>query len=410
MKKMKFTATKAMFLLFLTLFCSFGATAQYLLRENIVYYWNNNAWLEKNQNKYEYHTSGALLNKIKAQYYNNWTNGAWVKGAQALYSYDLTNLKPILFAYTGWNGTAYDIPYYRVKTTYTTIGMNTERTETIETGGSGIFKPEDRYTYLLDPAGNELMVRWERIVNNNFKTIAEFNWTYNNNQKTTGTYLRNDYNTGNFESNVKVNYLYDSQGNLKEEIEQVQFGTTTSFTNSKKDVYTYLNNKLDKLQQYGWDTTTNTWSLGTTNDYIYILNTTTRTISSSGINNQKIITTEGVLSKQKEEVINQSWTDNTWKNTVKEVYIYDKFVATNDQTIEKTINLTLFPNPTTDNIQLKDLELDAPTLYQIYDALGRVVLQGTLLSSNDAVFIRHLGQGNYVFLLKNKGISKFVKQ
>ena len=77
------------------------------------------------------------------------------------------------------------------------------------------------------------------------------------------------------------------------------------------------------------------------------------------------------------------------------------------------LNLTLFPNPTTNYLQVHlENEKLGTTTYQIYDLSGKVVLSGSLNKGQNGIQLNNLSNGIYIIQLKNgnKNYSgKFLK-
>jgi len=77
------------------------------------------------------------------------------------------------------------------------------------------------------------------------------------------------------------------------------------------------------------------------------------------------------------------------------------------------LNLTLFPNPSTNYLQVQlEVEKLETTTYQIYDLNGKIVLSGTLNKGQKGIQIISLSDGIYIIQLKNgykKYSGKFLK-
>jgi hypothetical protein len=95
--------------------------------------------------------------------------------------------------------------------------------------------------------------------------------------------------------------------------------------------------------------------------------------------------------------------------------IWDFRIATPLSIEEKVgnLNLSLFPNPTTNylQVQLENEKLETTT-YKIYDLNGKIVLSGTLSKGQNGIYLNSLSNGVYLIQLKNgyKNYSgKFLK-
>ncbi|MFT4985346.1 MAG: hypothetical protein ACI8U0_000978 [Flavobacteriales bacterium] len=64
-------------------------------------------------------------------------------------------------------------------------------------------------------------------------------------------------------------------------------------------------------------------------------------------------------------------------------------------------HLTLFPNPTTDYIQINSNISDRINLIEVFDAAGRMVISESLNGSNDKVNVQDLANGSYNYKINN---------
>jgi hypothetical protein len=84
--------------------------------------------------------------------------------------------------------------------------------------------------------------------------------------------------------------------------------------------------------------------------------------------------------------------------------IWDFRIATPLSFEEKTerLNLTLFPNPTSNYLQVQlENEKSRPTTYQIYNLSGKTVLSGSLNKGQKSIPLFSLSNGVYIIQLKN---------
>lgn len=73
--------------------------------------------------------------------------------------------------------------------------------------------------------------------------------------------------------------------------------------------------------------------------------------------------------------------------------------------IEKNSNLSVYPNPSSDFILIKNAQKNSEII--IYDLSGKIVYQSLLI--NDKINIQNLEKGNYIIKLNNQTV-KFVKK
>lgn len=81
--------------------------------------------------------------------------------------------------------------------------------------------------------------------------------------------------------------------------------------------------------------------------------------------------------------------------------------VTNSEEVKKNTLLRIFPNPSSDFIQVTGLEQQAE--YEIYDALGRISKRGNTFN-NQKIDIKDLPKGSYLININNGLVSKFIKK
>lgn len=71
--------------------------------------------------------------------------------------------------------------------------------------------------------------------------------------------------------------------------------------------------------------------------------------------------------------------------------------------------ISLYPNPAENSIQIEYTQTNGIENYFIYDAFGKIVQQGVLLSGNEKIDISNLPKGIFI-LSVNNNVSKFIKE
>ena len=69
------------------------------------------------------------------------------------------------------------------------------------------------------------------------------------------------------------------------------------------------------------------------------------------------------------------------------------------QNQEPKTNIKIYPNPTTNFIQIEIEEITKTKVFTLYDMLGKEVLTTTLSSSNQTIDVSQLARGNYSFVI-----------
>ena len=104
---------------------------------------------------------------------------------------------------------------------------------------------------------------------------------------------------------------------------------------------------------------------------------------------------------------------NAWEKLNGEEFIsyeyYTKTASLSTQTVEKNLTL-LYPNPVLNVLNIKvDYNLiNQP--YNVFDSLGRVILNGKLNDVDNSINVEHLSKGIYYLKVANDKASKFIKE
>jgi hypothetical protein len=89
------------------------------------------------------------------------------------------------------------------------------------------------------------------------------------------------------------------------------------------------------------------------------------------------------------------------------VSIFDKSTLSSQNFTRKETKISIYPNPSSANIQL--IGLETTQQYSIYDMSGRQVSKGKALT-NANIDISTLTSGVYFIKTENGGVSKFIKE
>jgi hypothetical protein len=89
------------------------------------------------------------------------------------------------------------------------------------------------------------------------------------------------------------------------------------------------------------------------------------------------------------------------------VSIFDKSTLSSQNFTRKETKISIYPNPSSVNIQL--IGLETTQQYGIYDMSGRQVSKGKALP-NANIDISTLNSGVYFIKTEQGGVSKFIKE
>ncbi len=360
----------------------------------------NNNW----GNWYRYTYTLTPAGKISVQIRENWTAGAWVNNNRYTYTYDsLGNTTDIL--YEAWNAGNWVPTGKIVYTGYNAFGKFQSETVYGYSGGMFVTQTKKDRTYVNNQT---LIATEEKYIwgNNNWNKLERLSYTYVQNEVGSIIRLLPDANA-NWAPADKYIYNYNfTPFYLTEYIAQVYDTLTLSWINDGRVVYTWnADTLLDKTQDE--DFVNNAWLATKRAQYIYDANKNKieyfTEVNNGGWNKDlRSVYTYGNNVLSAEERYQGS--GNAWQLIKKLSYLYDgnqnmtyekdenfdgvNFlplsqafyyygaypvqVSQNNTTFE---NLTLYPNPASDEISIQ-LSVANPTQIQVnlIDLFGRTRL------------------------------------
>ena len=306
---------------------------------------NLNKWYENQKNEYSYDSIGNLTSEIEYYWDSNLNN--WNLFGKILYSYDseANNILRVLYS---WNLSNWEVDY--------------------------------KYDYTYDIYGSEISVYqyyWSNLSSN---------WSLDYDRKVIDTivYDANNmkiyekfyevYDAGFFSGNFINIFSYDSLNNLKSIIKYSVDDLDSLYEYYKQEfVYDIYGNQISNLY-YNWDTE---WKVETKKEFFYsAIIPDTASFKTKAINNCEIeFSYEGTDFESVEVIFNNDTTVyttnpfivNTCSKSISDITIILR--KTNGQTLtstydvdailevkelnSKTDNISVYPNPTTKNINIE---------------------------------------------------------
>lgn len=104
--------------------------------------------------------------------------------------------------------------------------------------------------------------------NNNWNKVLETNFFYSSNNLTDSTIV-NRYENGTLKSSYKTAYNYNTDKSLKSIVIQAKNDSEIMYTNVSKSVYNYKANAISSLRNYSWNSKNSTWENDTKLEYLY---------------------------------------------------------------------------------------------------------------------------------------------
>lgn len=362
---------------------SIASVGQQLLIEELTELWIGSAW--KNYNKYTYeHNFNLNVDTSKTHQWDS-VNGVWNNVIRAGFTYNgnvqLTE-SVNQSNYTGtWNNSS--------RRVYTYNGNGMEADYTSFGWVVGAWLESYKYSHTYDSSGNriETLEQYWDMNTSGWKPSSRITNTYTNGVVTQSLKEVYDENASDWENNSLSTYLLDS--NSAAYTEKVQQGWNSQgsmWVNNSRQTYSYNGNGTsDSTTTFSWNQNGSTWDSTGVQTFSYNQdNTVHQTVNQ----------------------LNQG--GGQWVNNSRTTYTYSTF-----QGVDKleVIGLQVYPNPTTDFINLR-LKSEEQTIATILNTEGQVVVTQQLRGKVSSIPLAHLPAGSYFIHLEQDGklhVASFVK-
>ncbi len=356
---------------------------------------------------------------------NSWNN-SWEKDYRYIFIYN--NAGEIQFEITlDWKNpsNSWDT-VYRHEHSYNSNGMLTSSVVSNYSNSTGwTYESQILYEYDLE---NNLMVEIFQVYNQEWKNLLKDEYSYDNNRNIS---KKKNYVWLSQEEKWELRVIYEHKYSNDKIIllyEYHFFQDDTSWSNTKKTEYSYTLDNLILETKYKAhsDNSANRWYLfsKTENEYDNF-NNLTQTISylyedltwinsrmtsyayDHSVNLDDIIfttwepSTYAVHSKPL-GYSDYSWNNGNWNQTSSTSYYYiEQDISLYDNSdIKNNIDVTIFPNPTTDYILLTtNANLSNLIYFELFDIQGKNIIPKMILKSQQTLDLSNLGNGIYVYKL-----------
>ena len=338
-----------------------------------------------------------------------------------------------------WDGTQFNLS----NTRFYTYGANNLLTSDINRKWDAVngYSDSERATYSYDASGNRTAETYEQwnTVTGIWETTRTLNMAYSATNKVTERttyFFSNGQSFGN-----KMLYSYDTDDREAEVITQ-NFSNGT-WNNQQKNVYFYNDSdaKVDVIFTDSWSAVLNDWVESSRTAYGYLpLSTTTLTETwSNGVwvnstsgsmlyntDNQvvsyinSVYTPQGLSPNSGYEIdynadksIHQfryyytDFSTNAYFQSLQIDYDYDAYTGLNNTLLDTEV--TVFPNPTTDFLQVQvNSAHSEPLMYNITNLQGNLMTQGNLNASTTQIALQSFPAGAYFLNIIQNGAVKSV--
>lgn len=251
--------------------------------------------------------------------------------------------------------------------------------------------------YAYDSNGNQILEAYFDWDTNTNTWVGSYRHEYTYDANGNNTFIKYyNWEAGSWAYFSKQEISYDTNGN---EILAITYGwssETSTWNNNEKLEYTYDTNGDRTLRIQSNALYSESWGLTSKSEYAYDAN--------------RNLSLEAHYEWDSEG--NSGWFGGGEDWTTKTEYIYSLHQLTAINNIEFETELCIFPNPTSEyiNVENKNEEI---TSIAIYTMQGRIVLKQTGNSRNAQINVSSLAKGSYIVLVNSKTQTmkhKFVKK
>lgn len=317
-------------------------------------------------------------NKVSELVYKRWDddNAIWQNNERYRYSYDdmgkmsysvfdlwggtlWTNQMPSSLLYTGNNVSQIAGVDYKADFRYDNNG-NLTQMEDQSRDLSNAWTKNEKKSYTYDAKNNVTSYTLEKW-NNGWMNAMRWEYTYDANDNIVKK-QEYSWSTGTWLSAYQYSYTYDNNNNKLEEIKNVWDVATSTFVASKKEVITYNDGSLP------------------------------------------------------EQIITYTWINQRWVSAYGDIairYYYEQYDPTNIPQQFFTGNLSVYPIPARDNINV-NINWETPTRFHValVDITGKLIYQKNeepTMNYKSSIAVNNLPAGHYA-LVVNDGNTTITKK
>lgn len=381
-----------------------------LSRKNLLDSANNNVFKEVNIDRYEYTPSGLV-----SLYVDTVFDGGGCLKREYFYN---TNSKCTTSVTSSLVSSSWHL-HERFQNTYNTndsVLVSLNETMNYITNNWGNYK-RTIHVYNTQERDSIVTIEIWNANTNNWRGLERQLYTYNTNNLIL-TRISQLYDTisGTYKNYNKDSYTYNANNKVATYLTQNWNTATNGWLNNYTFSYAYNSNgNVQDFLIEIWNANTASWDFSSINKYSYNANNildSSLVQSFNGSQFENTMLSEYIVDAHNcyKQVLNKNWNSAnfTWQN----FYRYDNWYKPkgNPQSIEgiaPKINLSVFPNPSTNGIVF--VNSDKKAKYVLSDMNGRMVSQGELISGSNSLMLMQLQAGMYI--LNAEGVTtKIVLQ
>jgi len=346
------------------------------MHESLRLYWETSKWIPDVKQLHLYDA-----NDLNTEVYAwEWDNTQWVKASLMVMTYNAQN-DPVLVLMKMWEestGTWED--FAKIEVSYNTYGDPVEFLIKVNFSGMWMDLMKMVYSYNAQNKVSEILTQSYDMFSTVWENTTLESYSYN----TAGEIdevIEQDWDSTGWENTNKINYLYNSNNDISESFTMFWAG---SWMHYQRATYVYdSQGNLTNLLEEIWDNTTYV------NDY------------------QRLMTYDA-QSRVVVELM-QFWDNGVWENDQQVVWTYDQPVGIDSKGLV-VMESVVYPNPSTNRVSIS---LDVPVSVSLsgivlYDVAGRIVKQqftGDLHEGHHilSLSLENISSGNYILTLQGNG-------
>ncbi len=368
---------KLLFVLFLNL-NSFGQNRTETLTES----WLNSVWVNEFKGNNTYDTNGYLTYSINQDWIPN--SSSWKNTAQYFYTNN-SDGNPNIELVQFWDNTNTWIDSHRISYTYTSSKKTFTSLTEIPNGPNWLpfYREENSYDNSTDYLIKNLSQYWNSISSS---WVNNSQYFYSNNPNGKVFEILNqtwDIPSSQWNNEERITQTFNS--NEKINTATIEYWVNAAWENNAFISYTYDTNGLEtSILFQNWDMQSASW----VNNTLYLYN----------YNGNSEIT----------QITAQVWNtpDSGWNNWLRFNYTYSSLAKT---TFDASTEFLIYPNPSSNQIKIKNKTSRQNPLYQISDQSGRLLFKGHLENEITPLDISPLPSGIYYFQTDKTKTIKIIK-
>lgn len=353
-----------------------------------------------------------LYEKVEIKYTNDmlydslislyWTGTDWLKSYLEVFSYNSSNLVSKVVSMNWDSNTETWLGNSKKEYTYTTNLNLSERVFYYWDFTSIAWEPsyKEDYTYDFDNLLiQEIDFNWDHMANQ-FQNSQKYEYFYNYYKDLTESFSYSwGFYSSQWENDRKYEYDYTNNGQINTELVWEWDDNSGAWELDRKHEYGFDSNGNPNLELYSY-WTGGQFQYSSKYEYSYDL-----TVLLSNV----MVGQYEFYPDYSEKIVNlplayidYDYNGNSWEEDDKTKYFYSSI---NLDVFElSSEDILLYPNPTTDLINIQLNTETSPISIQIYNLSGQMVFEKNV-SNHQTISLKHLPQGVYICILNSDSMS-----